>query len=347
MKIGAIPQNPLEWLVIKSNAAPAPLMHTQIAFVLSRAILCAFRFGIFETMKDGGASLQQIAAKTNLNERALHSLLNVLLSAGYFRYKNGTYNLTKMARKWCLKDAPNSVYNQQLFNIVCWDWMVYMDEFLQTGKGLQYHETFNDYEWGLYQKGMESVAASTAAASVKIAPKLSAPTRMLDIGGAHGIYSVSFCKKYPTLNATVLDLPPAVEKATPILAKYGMGDKVKHRAGNALTDDLGANEYDVILVSSLIHHFSKEQTLLLSEKISTALKPGGYYLIQEFTKPKTATKMEMIGSVLDLFFNMSSTAGNWSLEEIRKFQNSGGLKHVKINKFLVPPGYIQAVGMKK
>lgn len=347
MKLGAIPQNPVEWLVIKGNVVPIPLIHSQISFVLSRAVLCAYQYGVFDVMKDGSATVQKVARETNLNERALGSLMNALLAAGYFKYNNGTYSLSKMAEKWCLKDSPHGLYNQQMFNIVCWDWMEHMDKFLQTGKGLQYHETFSDREWELYQKGMESVALSTAAASVKLAPKLKAPTRMLDIGGAHGIYPVEYCRKYPTLMATILDLPQAVEKAAPILAKFGMGDRVKHRAGNALTDDLGNNEYDIILVSSLIHHFSKEQVILLSEKISRALKPGGYYLIQEFTRPQPAAKMEMVGSVLDLFFNLSSTAGNWSLEEIRMFQNVGEMKHTRINKFLTPPGYIQAAAVKK
>jgi ubiquinone/menaquinone biosynthesis C-methylase UbiE len=297
-------------------------------------------------MKDGGASLQHVAQKTLLNERALTGLLNVLLSAGYLSYKNEFYSLTKRSKKWCLKDSPDSVYNQQMFNFVCWDWMAYMDEFLQTGKGLQYHETFNGHEWELYQKGMESIAASTAAAVVKMAPKMKAPVNMLDIGGSHGLYSVAFCKKYPMLNATILDLPPAVDKAAPILAKYGMGARVKHRVGNALKDDLGDNEYDMILVSSLIHHFSGEQVVSLSQKVSKALKPGGYYIIQEFTRPKPSAKMEMVGTLLDFFFNMSSTAGNWSVDEIKSFQSIDGLRHLKINKFLSPPGYVQAVAVK-
>jgi len=346
MKIGVIPQGPIEWMVIKGNLAPAPLVHTQISFVLSQAVLSAFKFGIFETMRDGSASLAQIAKETQLNERALNSLMNVLLSAGYFHYSGGTYGLTGMAKKWCLKDAPNNVYDQQMFNIVCRDWMPYMDEFLQTGRGLQYHDTFSDREWDLYQKGMNSVARLTAKASVKLAPKLTAPARMLDIGGAHGANSVAFCEKYPSLTATVLELPQAIEKAAPLLAAHNPGNRVKHKAGNALTDDLGTNEYDLILVSSLIHHFTGEQTIALSEKVSRALKPGGYYLIQEFTRPKPAARMEMIGTVLDLFFNLSSTAGNWSADEIKTFQCTAGLRHLKINKFVAPPGYVQAVAVK-
>ena len=346
MKIDAIAQSPMEWLAIKANLMPRPLGHTQIMFVISRAVLCAHKFEIFEVMKDGDATLECIAAKTTLDARALRSLMNVLLSAGYFHYVNGMFSLTEVSRKWCLKDSPYSVHDQQLFNIICWDWMTYMDEFLQTGKGLQFHEMFNEKEWGLYQRGMENVAAGTAKSAVKMAPKLNEPTRMLDIGGAHGIYSVEFCKRYLTLSATILDLPQAVQKAWPILAKYGMGARVHHREGNALKDDLGTNEYDIILVSSLIHHFTKEQVMQLSGKIARALKPGGYYIIQEFVRPETSAKMDMIGTSLDLFFNLSSTAGNWSLAEIKAFQDTAGMRQLKVKRFMTTPGYVQATAVK-
>ena len=43
-------------------------------------------------------------------------------------------------------------------NRVCLKWMDHVGTFLQTGKGLQYHETFNDEEWFYYQKAMEAAA---------------------------------------------------------------------------------------------------------------------------------------------------------------------------------------------
>jgi hypothetical protein len=85
----------------------------------------------------------------------------------------------------------------------------------------------------------------------------------------------------------------------------------------------------------------------LLRKTSAALKPGGYCVIQEFLRPEPSGSMEMTGAVLDLFFNLSSTAGNWSLNEIKDFETSAGLKFYKVNNFLSPPGYVQVIGKKQ
>ena len=346
MKLAPQPQNIMEWIALKADLIPVPLAHTHICFMLSKAILEAFSLNVFEAFKDGSKNLEQAAKYTQLDQRALKSLLNVLISTGYFTYKNGIYSLTKHSRKWCLKESENSLYNQQLFNNVCWNWMDHFPEFLKTGKGLQYHETFNEKEWELYQKGMESVASGTVMQVVKMAPKLMNPDKMLDIGGSHGLYSAAFCKKYPTMKAFILDLPPAVEKAEPLLRKKYSGNNIFYKKGNALTDDFGNEEYDLILISSLMHHFTSEQNNIVTKKIEKSLKKSGYLIIQEFIRPEPSAKMEMVGTILDLFFNLSSTSGNWSMEELIQFQKQAGLKFKKMNKFLTLPGFVQVVAQK-
>ena len=346
MKLSPVPQNIPEWLALKSDLVPVPLAHTHICFVLSRAVLEAFSQNVFEAFNEKPLSLIQASEKTQLNKRALNSLLNVLLSAGYFKYSNGNYSLTKHSRKWCLKESKHSLYNQQMFNLICWDWMNHMPEFLKTGKGLQYHDTFNEAEWELYQKGMESVAANTSTTSVKIAPRLTNPVSMLDIGGSHGLYSAAFCNKYPSLKSTILDLPQAVDKAEPLLRAKYKGNNIQYRKGNALSDDFGNDEHDIVLMSSLMHHFSEEQNLSVSKTISKSLKKGGYFIIQEFIRPEPSSNMDMLGATLDLFFNLSSTSGNWSIDELIAFQKKSGLTHVRTNRFMMLPGFVQVIGRK-
>ena len=346
MKLAPIPQNITEWIALKADLVPVPLAHTHICFMLSKAILEAFSLNVFEVFKDGPKNLEQAANNTQLDQRALKSLLNVLISTGYFTFSKGIYSLTKHARKWCLKESENSLYNQQLFNKVCWKWMEHFPEFLKTGKGLQYHETLNENEWELYQKGMESVASSTAQQVVKMAPKLMSPEKMLDIGGSHGLYSAAFCKKYLSMKAFILDLPPAVEKAEPLLRNKYSGNNIIYKKGNALTDDFGNEEFDLILISSLMHHFTSEQNNIVVKKIEKALKNGGYLIIQEFIRPEPSPKMEMVGTILDLFFNLSSTSGNWSMDELIQFQKQAGLKYKKVNKFLTLPGFVQVIAQK-
>src|SRR5215831_20014881 len=104
---------------------------------------------------------------------------------------------------------------------------------------------------------------------------------MLDIGGSHGFYSVALCRRHPHLAAVILDLPEAIKEAAPILAMEGVGDRIRHQVGDALTQDLGENCYDLILISNLAHHFTDEQNRGLMLRAARALTPGGSLVIQE------------------------------------------------------------------
>jgi len=348
MKLGAIAQNPLEWVAIKAKLVPMPLLYSHFGFMMSKFLLEAVDVGIFETIGKGQKTAAEIAQTCGLNEKALLSTLGVLATMGQIVHRNGQFSLTDEAKKYLLKDSPDSVYWMMLFdNRVCMDWMNYFPEFLRTGKGLQYHDTFGDQEWYLYQNAMESAATGAAKEASK---KLSAPsdaTQMLDIGGSHGLYSVAMCKKTPALHSTILDLPPAVEKARPILAKYGMGERIAYRPGNVLTDDIGQEQYDYILMANVAHHFTAEENLSVTQKAHAALKPGGTFTILEFIRQdEIKTNGDMVGALGDLFFLLSSTTGLWSQPEIKGWMQKVGFDHLKTINFLSLPGFRGISGKK-
>jgi len=149
------------------------------------------------------------------------------------------------------------------------------------------------------------------------------------------------------LKATILDLPQAVEKAQPILAKYKMGDRIHYWIGNALTDDFGENRYDLILMAGLMHHFSADKNIAVSKKAERALKSGGYFVIQDWFRPETSSRMEQVGIIMDLYFNLTSTTGTWSLNELKDFQEKAGLTHYKVNKFMGMPYFVQVCAKKE
>jgi 2-polyprenyl-3-methyl-5-hydroxy-6-metoxy-1,4-benzoquinol methylase len=169
---------------------------------------------------------------------------------------------------------------------------------------------------------------------------------MLDIGGSHGLLSVAICRRHPGLRSVILDLPEAVEHAAPILAQEGMGDRVTHRAGNVLTDDLGTEAWDVIFVASLVHHFDDATNRRLAKKIAKALRPGGVFVIQELYRTNTPNEAGQIGALLDLYFALTSQSGTWSFEEMAGWQREAGLKPMKPVKFLTAPGNGQQAAVK-
>lgn len=348
MKLSPVAQNSLEWIALKTGLVPTPLAYSHFGFMMSKFLLEAVDKGVFEAIGHNKISLTKIAEVCNLNEKALKSLLGVLATMGLIKHSNNAFFLTRKSKKWILKDSPDSLYWLMMFdNRVCMKWMDYAGTFLATGKGLQYHDTFNEEEWFYYQKAMEATASATSKEAVRKIPIPENAAKMLDIGGAHGLYSVRLCTRNSGLSSVILDLPSAVKKAAPILEKYKMGDRVTHISGNVLTDDLGEELYDVILMVSVAHHFTNEENILVAKKAFKALKPGGVYTIMEVLR-SDAIKYngDMLSALGNFFFALSSTSGIWSLPEIKHWQKEAGFTFYKKNTFLTIPGYAAISGRK-
>lgn len=339
MQLTVTPDNLLEWLALRANLVPIPLLHAQIMPVLAKAALEATDQGVFEAAKDGPVTLDELVNRLNLNRKALGELMGLLTAMGYFTYRNDHYVLTRMARRFALRDDPQSVHGMMVFNNrVVWNWMNHLGEYLRTGKGIQYHDTLSAEQWQYYQQAMVAASSAEAGEFGRRAPVPKSARTMLDIGGSHGQHSVALCKKLPALMSVILDLPEAIAQAAPLLARQGMGERVRHQPGNALTDHFGDAQYDIVLMSSLAHHFTPEQNQSVAANVARALRPGGVFIVNEFIRPEPGAKPELVGSSTDLFYGLSSTAGNYSITEIQRWQRNAGLKPIKPVWYRALPG---------
>lgn len=346
MKLGAIPENFFERIVYNLGLAPTPLSDTHVAFMLARTIMVATKIGIFETLHQVDLSAEEIAQKTHSNPSATAKLLNTLVHLGYIRKKRHHYSLTPLSRKWMLKDSSTSVYDKILLQFIEWELVERYEDYVRTGEPINIHQVFNEEQWSLYQKGMRAVASTSAWEIGRRTPIPKNATDMLDIGGSHGYYSVALCRRHPKLTSTILDLPEAVVHAEKILAKEKMGTRVRHRAGNALTEDLGKEAWDVIFIANLVHHFDEATNRDFAKKVYHALRPGGVYIIQDFIRDDRPKKGDHLGALLDLYFAATSQSGTWSVEEIRSWQQEAGLVPKKTVWLRTVPRHAQQVAMK-
>lgn len=346
MKFKARAENPLEWVALKLNLAPLPLVDTQMAFNAARAIMAGAELGIYEALGKNERTAEEIATECNTNPHASTQLLNCLVGLGYLGWKNSRYYLRKKYHKWLLKESEANLVAKLRFQIAEWNWMARLEDYVRTGKSMHLHSSVNEKEWQLYQEGMRDLSISAAKDLAKKIPIATTATNLLDIGGSHGLYSIELCKKHPGLQSTILELPPALEAARAIAARYDSTGRVQYKPGNALEDDLGNAVYDVIMINNVVHHFTEEQNRALAKKISKALKPGGIYIIGEFIRINKPGEGGAVAATSGLYFSVISASGNWSEPEIRSWQEGAGLKPMKAITTMTLPGWKMILARK-
>jgi SAM-dependent methyltransferase len=346
MKLGVIPENTIERIGLMTGQVPIPIAHALGGVVLARTVMVATRLNVFEALRSRRLTALEIAVACGADAFAMGKLLDALVSSGYLTFRRGAYGLTRMSRKWLLAASPVSLRDAILFESIEWQWLTNLDAFVRSGRPLDFHATMTGEEWALYQRGMRAIAGIAADEVARRMPVPRGARAMLDIGGSHGYYAVAICRRRRGLRATVLDLPQAIEHAAPLLAKERMGDRVAHRAGDALHDDLGCEAYDLIFVAQLVHHFDDPTNRDLVGRAARALRPGGYLVILEAVRGATPGAGGQVAGLLDLYFAFTSRAGTWSLDEIASWQRDAGLAPQPPLRFLRLPGYAAQAGMK-
>jgi SAM-dependent methyltransferase len=105
--------------------------------------------------------------------------------------------------------------------------------------------------------------------------------RLLDVGGGPATFAIAFAQANPELRADVLDLAPVVPIAQGHVREAGLQDRVRVRAGDLRTGDLGEG-YDLVLVSAICHMLDEDGNRDLLRRCGRALVPGGRVAIREF-----------------------------------------------------------------
>jgi predicted O-methyltransferase YrrM len=324
MRYGVTANNALERGLMAVGMLPTA-MTEGYAPAYARAVVVATERGMFDAIGRASRSAEAVAAACGTDARATEKLLNFLATMGYLKVGKGGYRLARHTRRFLLADAPGSIRDAVLMKRLEWRWIEQLDTYLADGRSLDVHQTMSSADWALYQRGMRAQANLLAPLLTRLIPMPRGARLMLDIGGSHGYFSVSLCRRYPGLRAVVLELPDAVEHAAPILAREKMGDRVVHRVGDALSDDLGEAEYDLVFMFSLVHHFDDATNRQLLARAARVLRPGGVMVIGDLMRPVSPGKGGQSAAFFDLYFALTSQSGLWTSDEIRSWQLDAGL----------------------
>ena len=146
-------------------------------------------------------------------------------------------------------------------------------------------------------------------------------SRLLDVGGGPGTYSILACRKYPQLNAVVFDLPDTISIAREVVTKEAMQDRIEFCEGDWEKGTFG-NGFDAVLFSNVMHGEHSMAQMKL-RKSRNAMVDGGLLVIQEFL-----LNNEKTGPLTSALFNLM--VGAYSQKELLSLVTESGFVDAKV-----------------
>ena len=98
--------------------------------------------------------------------------------------------------------------------------------------------------------------------------------KILDLGGGTGLELIHVFELFPNAEVTVIDI---TENMLEELNKRSFSNHVTTICGDFFEVEFGDN-YDAVISTSALHHFKKDEKLVLYKKIFNCLKDNGQFL---------------------------------------------------------------------
>ncbi|HUW63805.1 MAG TPA: methyltransferase [Spirochaetia bacterium] len=258
---------------------PATIMRHVYGVFPSFAMLAAMKLDVFTPLKDGPMEVKDIADSLGVEEEKLTPLLYSLVAADLLEIENNRFSNTAEADKYLVRGRPDYIGGLSGFYANLWQAALKTAESIRTGQPQAKLDwaTLPEAELlGYFRRQFPS----SVGAGRELADRLdfSRFQHLLDAGGGTGGVSISICAKFPSIRATVADLPAVVRLAERFIAEAGMSGRI-----NILATDLCLSppegRYDVAIIRALIQTLPKEQAQMALKCIGQAMVPGGKLFI--------------------------------------------------------------------
>ena len=338
---------PLEYLLSRLNLLPVPLFDTPLAPGIAKMLVTACELSLFDALGKQGASLEVLAKHLQCHPQGLQLLLQILVSSGYIRYSHGKYCNTRMAQRWLTSESPENIAPYIVHSpdiIALWD---HSAEVIRTNKQairIPYEQDATTPEiqqlLARHYAGLASLATALGGEILRHVHLPDEAKHLLDVGGSHAGYSALFCRKYPHLHATILDIQAGIAAGMQTARQMKLEDRMSFVCGDIVQDDfpqLFTQPFDVALFFHIAHLFPPEINRLLLEKVTNTLRPGGLLIFVDQITDRTY-RSRLASLMVQLMALTTTTIGGtcYSFDTIRQWLEQAGLESVRGHRLLTP-----------
>jgi len=158
---------------------------------------------------------------------------------------------------------------------------------------------------------------------------------MLDVGCGPGTMSFLLGQQNPALELHLFDLPPVLAVTAEVRDRYGLPNPVHFHPGDALTDPI-PGQYDLVLVSNILHMLGERSSRSLLRKLHQNVRPGGSLVVQGmyYDEPEVAPQRWPV--CVDLLqMVMTADGRNHTVSETQRWMEEAGFGQVEYRKMTI------------
>jgi len=317
---------------------PSKIVDLASAFYRSAILFAASDLGIFAKLSHlQTGSAQKLASEMGLDGRGLSLLLDACVAIGLLEKSGGNYRNTTDSEAFLVPGKPGNLSEAIRYNRDVYPVWARLAEFVRRGCPGEMPELHLGANADRTRTFVMSMHGKALAMGPAVLPhlELNGSTKLLDVGGGPGTYSVLIAKRNPQVRCTVFDLPAVVEIADELIAQQGQSDKVVTLAGDYHNTPF-PQENDVVNFFGVLHQESPVTIQELFGRAFESLRPGGMVYVMDMMTDATHTAPEFSA----LFaVNMALTAKHgwvFSDAELKGWLEAAGFRDFSVNQ-LPPP----------
>jgi len=307
--------------------------------------------GTFAAINDRALTTEDLAAKLDVDARALGIHLSLLAATGFVERREGRWRSSAASRVW-LNPKGEGYYGPLIHR--------YRDMHplhaqllgtLRTGNKADGHVSVAE-EWergemppevAQWVTGFMNAHSRASSRGVAQQPLFADVQSLLDVGGGSGIFAIEIARAWPKLQATVMEIPQVCKEADKFIAASGLTGNVRTQAVNMFTQ-AWPQGYDAHFFSNVFHDWSDATCRLLAKKSFESLPRGGRILLHEMLMDDDGCGPWQ-AAAFSLLMLLATRGKQYSLPELRSILEGAGF--VEVESVQTGGGYYSLVSARK